>query len=117
MKKVLVSGSNGGIRSEVCIHFGKQPYEIHGIDNSQRAVFFGPQVDARGNPIRVSESVCSAQQNMRKPFLWKMPARLSASRDRRELSDNLTHFHIRRDAAVIGGSCSGIRKCIQFSDP
>ena len=53
MKKVLVTGSNGLIGSEVCIHFGKQGYDIHGIDNNQRAVFFGPQGDTRWNLDRL----------------------------------------------------------------
>jgi len=63
MKKVLVTGSNGLIGSEVCIHFGKQGCEIHGIDNNQRAVFFGPQGDTRWNQKRVSDSVSHFQHH------------------------------------------------------
>jgi CDP-paratose 2-epimerase len=43
--KILVTGSSGLIGSEVCSYFGKQGHVIHGIDNNQRAVFFGPQGD------------------------------------------------------------------------
>ncbi|MEK9772086.1 MAG: NAD-dependent epimerase/dehydratase family protein [Opitutae bacterium] len=43
--KILVSGSSGLIGSEVCCYFSNQGYQIHGIDNNQRAVFFGPQGD------------------------------------------------------------------------
>jgi len=57
MKKVLVTGSNGLIGSEVCLHFGSRDYEIHGIDNNQRAVFFGPQGDTRWNQERILQAV------------------------------------------------------------
>ena len=30
---------------EVCIHFSRAGYEILGVDNNQRAVFFGPEGD------------------------------------------------------------------------
>ena len=43
--KILVTGSSGLIGSEVCMYFGKRGHEIHGIDNNQRSVFFGPQGD------------------------------------------------------------------------
>ena len=42
--KILVTGSSGLIGSEVCCYFN-QGHQIHGIDNNQRAVFFGPQGD------------------------------------------------------------------------
>lgn len=53
MKKLLVTGSSGLIGSEVCIHFAKLGWEVHGIDNNQRAVFFGPQGDTRWNQERL----------------------------------------------------------------
>jgi CDP-paratose 2-epimerase len=53
MKKLLVTGSSGLIGSEVCIHFAKLGWEVHGIDNNQRAVFFGPQGDTRWNQQRL----------------------------------------------------------------
>ena len=40
MKKLLVTGSSGLIGSEVCLHFADLGWEIHGVDNNQRAVFF-----------------------------------------------------------------------------
>jgi CDP-paratose 2-epimerase len=43
--KILVTGSSGLIGSEVCEYFGKHGHEIHGIDNNQRTVFFGPNGD------------------------------------------------------------------------
>jgi CDP-paratose 2-epimerase len=57
MKKILVTGSNGLIGSEVCLHFGLRDWQVHGIDNNQRAVFFGPQGDTRWNQQRLSEQV------------------------------------------------------------
>jgi len=57
MKKLLVTGSSGLIGSEVCIHFAGLGWEIHGIDNNQRAVFFGPQGDTRWNQNRLIASI------------------------------------------------------------
>ena len=57
MKKLLVTGSSGLIGSEVCLHFAAQGWEIHGIDNNQRAVFFGPKGDTRWNQRRLETSI------------------------------------------------------------
>lgn len=53
MKKIVVTGSSGLVGSEVCLYFESKGYEIHGIDNNQRAVFFGPQGDTRWNENRL----------------------------------------------------------------
>ncbi len=55
--KLLVTGSSGLIGSEVCIHFASLGWEIHGVDNNQRAVFFGPQGDTRWNQGRLVETL------------------------------------------------------------
>jgi CDP-paratose 2-epimerase len=52
-KKLLVTGSSGLIGSEVCYHFAALGWEIHGVDNNQRAVFFGAQGDTRWNQNRI----------------------------------------------------------------
>lgn len=57
MKKLLVTGASGLIGSEVCIHFHNLGWEIHGVDNNQRAVFFGPSGDTRWNQQRLQESI------------------------------------------------------------
>jgi CDP-paratose 2-epimerase len=58
MKKILVTGSSGLIGSEVCGHFAHDPgCQIHGVDNNQRAVFFGPQGDTRWNQQRLQKSL------------------------------------------------------------
>jgi CDP-paratose 2-epimerase len=53
MPCLLVTGSSGLIGSEVCLHFASLGWQIHGMDNNQRAVFFGPQGDTRWNQKRL----------------------------------------------------------------
>ncbi len=60
--KLLVTGSSGLIGSEVCSYFAGQGHEIHGVDNNQRAVFFGNQGDTRWNQARL-ESVLTKFQH------------------------------------------------------
>jgi CDP-paratose 2-epimerase len=55
--KLLVTGSSGLIGSEVCVHFSSLGWEIHGVDNNQRAVFFGPQGDTRWNQERLQRDL------------------------------------------------------------
>ena len=55
--RLLVTGSSGLIGSEVCMHFSELGWEIHGIDNDQRAVFFGPQGDTRWNQERLQRLI------------------------------------------------------------
>lgn len=51
--KILVTGSSGLIGSEVCVYFSRQGHTITGVDNNQRAVFFGLQGDTRWNQNRL----------------------------------------------------------------
>jgi CDP-paratose 2-epimerase len=57
MKKIIVTGSSGLIGSEVCVHFAGLGWKIHGIDNNQRAVFFGPSGDTRWNQHRLEKTI------------------------------------------------------------
>jgi CDP-paratose 2-epimerase len=57
MKKLLVTGSSGLIGSEVCLYFANEGWMIHGVDNNQRAVFFGPKGDTRWNQQRLQTRV------------------------------------------------------------
>jgi CDP-paratose 2-epimerase len=57
MKLALVTGSSGLIGSEVCAFFARQEYLIHGLDNNQRAVFFGPAGDTRWNQARLAREI------------------------------------------------------------
>ncbi len=59
MKKILVTGSSGLIGSEVCTFFAQLGWQVHGLDNNQRAVFFGPQGDTRWNQQRLQASLPS----------------------------------------------------------
>ena len=57
-KTLLVTGSSGLIGSEVCMYFGRElGYSVNGVDNNQRAVFFGPQGDTRWNQERLGREL------------------------------------------------------------
>ena len=57
-KTLLVTGSSGLIGSEVCAYFARElGYAVHGIDNNQRAAFFGPQGDTRWNQERLAREL------------------------------------------------------------
>ena len=57
-KTLLVTGSSGLIGSEVCSYFSRElGYTVHGVDNNQRAVFFGPQGDTRWNQSRLAQEL------------------------------------------------------------
>lgn len=53
MKKIIVTGSSGLIGSEVCKHFDQLGWQVHGLDNNQRAIFFGVNGDTRWNQSRL----------------------------------------------------------------
>ena len=58
MKKIVfVTGSSGLIGSEVCGFFSGQGYSVHGLDNNQRAIFFGPSGDTRWNQQRLQREL------------------------------------------------------------
>jgi len=52
-RKLLVTGSNGLIGSEVVVHFCNEGWEVTGFDNNMRADFFGPRGDTRWNQFRL----------------------------------------------------------------
>jgi CDP-paratose 2-epimerase len=55
--RVVVTGSCGLIGSEVCLHFAHEGYSVTGVDNNQRAVFFGPEGDTSWSLRRLSEGI------------------------------------------------------------
>jgi CDP-paratose 2-epimerase len=57
MNRVLITGSSGLIGSEVATYFHGQGFEVHGLDNNQRSVFFGPQGDTRWRQRQLAESL------------------------------------------------------------
>jgi CDP-paratose 2-epimerase len=55
-KTILVTGSSGLIGSEVCSYFARElGFAVHGVDNNQRAVFFGESGDTRWNQKRLEQ--------------------------------------------------------------
>jgi CDP-paratose 2-epimerase len=54
--KVLVTGSNGLIGSEVVSFFAGERHRVYGLDNNMRADFFGPHGDTRWNEARLLAS-------------------------------------------------------------
>jgi CDP-paratose 2-epimerase len=52
---LLVTGSSGLIGSEVVAHFAPMGWKVFGVDNNQRADFFGPSGDTRWNQERLAE--------------------------------------------------------------
>jgi CDP-paratose 2-epimerase len=54
VKKLIVTGSMGLIGSEVSEYFLQKGWEVHGIDNNQRAIFFGIQGDNSSNKDRLN---------------------------------------------------------------
>jgi CDP-paratose 2-epimerase len=54
-KKIVVTGSMGLIGSEVSEYFLEKGWQVYGIDNNQRAIFFGLQGDNSSNKDRLSK--------------------------------------------------------------
>lgn len=63
MKKrnsLLVTGASGLIGSEVAMYFAHRGWTVHGLDNNQRAVFFGAEGDTLWNRERVMRHLGTA---------------------------------------------------------
>ena len=56
-KSALITGSCGLIGSEVCIHLAENGYRIFGVDNNERAVFFGPEGDTSWSLSRLKQNI------------------------------------------------------------
>jgi CDP-paratose 2-epimerase len=57
MKICLVTGAAGLVGSEVVRHFAGLGFAVHGVDNNQRAAFFGPSGDTNWNRDRLIREV------------------------------------------------------------
>ena len=57
MKNALITGACGLIGSEVSLYFGRNGFKIFGVDNNQRAVFFGAEGDTSGSLSRLRTSL------------------------------------------------------------
>lgn len=56
-KRALITGSCGLIGSEVSLHLARHGFRIFGIDNNERAVFFGPEGDTRWSLQRLKTQI------------------------------------------------------------
>ena len=57
MSTLLVTGSSGLIGSAVATHFHALGFAVHGVDNNQREVFFGPSGSTRWNQRRLETTL------------------------------------------------------------
>ncbi len=57
VKTALVTGSCGLIGSEVCLHLAREGYGVSGVDNNERAVFFGPEGDTSWSLARLRSNI------------------------------------------------------------
>jgi len=57
MQLCLVTGSSGLIGSEVSAYFHERGFVVHGVDNNQREIFFGPQGNTRWNEQRLQKAL------------------------------------------------------------
>jgi len=62
-KKLLVTGSSGLIGSAVCEYFHAGGWSVHGLDNNQRAAFFGSDGDTRWNQQRLARELTGFQHH------------------------------------------------------
>jgi CDP-paratose 2-epimerase len=52
-RRLLVTGSGGLIGSETVEHYSRHGWDVHGVDNNMRRVFFGPPGDTGWNLARL----------------------------------------------------------------
>ena len=62
-KRALVTGSCGLIGSEVSLRLGREGFQVFGIDNNERAVFFGPEGDTRWSLQRLRSTLHDYQHS------------------------------------------------------
>jgi len=63
VKKILVTGSNGLIGSEIVSFFANNGWDVYGADNNLRRFFFGPQGDTRWNQERLESKFSNFYHN------------------------------------------------------
>src|SRR3954447_8037269 len=60
MSVAVITGSCGLIGSEAAVYFGRLGYDVVGIDNDMRSVFFGEDGSTRWNRTRVEAELADA---------------------------------------------------------
>ena len=60
MSVAVITGSSGLIGSEAAVFFGRLGYDVVGIDNDMRSVFFGPDGSTRWNRERIEQELGTA---------------------------------------------------------
>ncbi len=63
MGKLLVTGGSGLIGSESVLYFDERGWEVHGVDNNMRRVFFGDDGDTTWNLRRISAKAKNFQHH------------------------------------------------------
>lgn len=63
MKNILITGSSGLIGSEVSRFFCERHFSVHGIDNNQRAIFFGPEGSTEPNRRELEKQFSNYQHH------------------------------------------------------
>lgn len=58
---ILITGCNGLIGSEAVLYFDRKGYDVTGLDNNMRQLFFGPAGDTRWNLARLQRETRSFQ--------------------------------------------------------
>jgi len=71
-KNCLVTGSSGLIGSEVAAFFHGRGFAVHGVDNNQREVFFGPPGNTRWNQERCGRN-CPGSYTTNSIFVIALP--------------------------------------------
>lgn len=56
-RSALITGSCGLIGSEVSGYFARNGYQVYGVDNNERAVFFGPEGDTSWTLERLCDTI------------------------------------------------------------
>jgi CDP-paratose 2-epimerase len=59
----LVTGSCGLVGSEASLHFARNGYEVVGVDNNERAVYFGPEGDTSWSLKRLRHEIPGYQRH------------------------------------------------------
>lgn len=72
-KIALVTGSAGLIGSEAAKFFAAKGYDIVGVDNDMRQVFFGPEASTDWNKKNAGRKSCAGSTRITRPISATKP--------------------------------------------